>query len=280
MSNFDSTRFKTLLKYEITTQRKTYLRLIAASYIGSLVYMVYSAMSYLQNARYMKAVWPEDEIYSYNIVDVFIFCNFFVSLVTLISVSHIFGNMDTKQNRTRFLMLPATNLEKFLCRWSIYVPIAFFTFVIAYLSADLTAALIRVGMGLPFQLSCISLFSKITSSTWQLLDVLGVITVACSYFATVSTYVLGGTLFRKVPFILTSIIIGAIWTGFVVTTLFLTIIVLGNSDAPLTFLDQLDSEYILAILSCFLTAWGILAHRISYRIFCRSSVIGHKTLGM
>lgn len=280
MSNFNATRFKTLLKYEITTQHKSYLRLFIASFLGMLAYMIYDATEYIQYTNYHKAVWPDSEVYPYDTEDILAFGGFFIFFITLICASRIFSNMDTKQNRIRLLMLPATNLEKYLCRWSIYVVMALGALVATYVAADITAAIIRLCIGLPFDLSVIQVFEDISATTWNVKDFLGFITNASLLVAGVSTYVLGGTLFRKVPFIFTSIIIGAAWFSIMIASLIFIIIFANNEANVNIFFDNLEEESILVFIITLLQLWSVFAHWISYRLFCRSSVIGHKRIGM
>lgn len=283
MSNFNATRFKTLLKYEITTQRKSYLRLVIASFLGLLAFMFYNAVAFIQYTNYQRAVWPEYKVPSYDTVDIFVFGCFFIFTLTLICTSHIFSNMDTKQNRIRLLMLPATNLEKFLCRWSVYVAMAFLALVVTYIAADIVAAIIRASMDLPFELSVFnalegSPFS--TTAVWTFSDLLRFLTVTSSLLAAVSTYVLGGTLFRKVPFILTSIVIGAAWLALTIASLIFIIIIANVSPTFTKLFNNIDENTVCLFIIILLVLWSTFAHWLSYRLFCRSSIIGHKRIGM
>lgn len=279
MSNFDFPRFKTLLKYEIITQRKSYLRLIIASFLAMLAFMVYNAVSYIQYTNYQLAVWPEEKASPYYTEDILVFGGFFIFLITLISASHIFSNMDTKQNRIRLLMLPATNREKYLCRWSIYTLMAFIALVATYIAADIVAAVIRVGMGLSFELSIINLFGDLSFPT-TFKSILQLLYDVSILFAVVSTYVLGGTLFRKVPFILTSIVIGATWFALMIVILILVMIIASDGSTFHSIFNNIKEEHVYILLFPLFTLWSAFAHWLSYRTFCRSSVIGHKRIGM
>ena len=54
-----------------------------------------------------------------------------------VGAAFAFYNLHRKNEGRRLLMLPATNLEKYLARWVVYVPVLFVLYVVAFMVSDL-----------------------------------------------------------------------------------------------------------------------------------------------
>lgn len=63
-------------------------------------------------------------------------CMSFLALLMCIGAAFAFYNLHRKNEGRRLLMLPATNLEKFLARWVVYVPVLFVLYVVAFIVGD------------------------------------------------------------------------------------------------------------------------------------------------
>lgn len=53
-----------------------------------------------------------------------------------VGAAFAFYNLHRKNEGRRLLMLPATNLEKYLARWVVYVPVLFVLYVVAFMVVD------------------------------------------------------------------------------------------------------------------------------------------------
>ena len=53
-----------------------------------------------------------------------------------VGAAFAFYNLHRKNEGRRLLMLPATNLEKYLARWVVYVPVLFVLYVVAFIVGD------------------------------------------------------------------------------------------------------------------------------------------------
>jgi hypothetical protein len=60
----------------------------------------------------------------------------FLALLMCIGAAFAFYNLHRKNEGRRLLMLPATNLEKFMARWVVYVPVLFVLYVVAFIVGD------------------------------------------------------------------------------------------------------------------------------------------------
>ena len=63
-------------------------------------------------------------------------CMSFLAVLMCVGAAFAFYNLHRKNEGRRLLMLPATNLEKFLARWVVYVPVLFVLYVVAFMVSD------------------------------------------------------------------------------------------------------------------------------------------------
>lgn len=59
------------------------------------------------------------------------------AVMLCVGAAFAFYHLHRKNEGRRLLMLPATNLEKFLARWVVYVPVLFVLFIAAFVLGDL-----------------------------------------------------------------------------------------------------------------------------------------------
>lgn len=64
-------------------------------------------------------------------------CMSFLAVLMCVGAAFAFYNLHRKNEGRRLLMLPATNLEKFLVRWVVYVPVLLVLYVVAFMVSDL-----------------------------------------------------------------------------------------------------------------------------------------------
>lgn len=115
-TTFDKTRFVKLLKWEMMTERKDYMR-FAIGIALTLTFLFCATII----SRYFDDVngYTEDLIIMFKKSTVMILSNFAWAVylfVIFLGASFVFKNVATKQQRIAFFSLPASNLEKFLVR--------------------------------------------------------------------------------------------------------------------------------------------------------------------
>ena len=63
-------------------------------------------------------------------------CMSFLAVLMCVGAAFVFYNLHRKNEGRRLLMLPASNLEKFLARWVVYVPVLLVLYVVAFMVSD------------------------------------------------------------------------------------------------------------------------------------------------
>ena len=64
-------------------------------------------------------------------------CILFLAVLMCVGAAFAFFHLHRKNEGRRLLMLPATNLEKFMARWVVYVPVLLVLYVVAFMVSDL-----------------------------------------------------------------------------------------------------------------------------------------------
>lgn len=285
MKNFDIQRFTLLMKHEITEHSRSYLRFILGAFAA--FFIVNFLLSY--ETALFNLDMNIDDIAGPTLHSISGTSMVIAVVLMIVSTSSIYSNMNTKQERIRFLMLPATNLEKYLCRWLQFSIVGTILIVGSYCAADLCCWMVRSILGHGLGLSMTYFFSKFYHGlffhrVWRdgLIAYYEFNPSECIIFFTLlSTYHLGGALFRRVPYIFTTLAIigGGIALTIISTTI--TAILLNQWNIP-SALDWIESnKFVLPIILYVLPiVWIILCHWLSYRMLTRANVITHKTIGL
>lgn len=285
MKNFDIQRFTLLMKHEITEHSRSYLRFILGAFAA--FFIVNFLLSY--ETALFNLDMNIDDIAGPTLHSISGTSMVIAVVLMIVSTSSIYSNMNTKQERIRFLMLPATNLEKYLCRWLQFTIVGTILIVGSYCAADLCCWMVRSILGHGLGLSMTYFFSKFYHGlffhrVWRdgLIAYYEFNPSECIIFFTLlSTYHLGGALFRRVPYIFTTLAIigGGIALTIISTTI--TAILLNQWNIP-SALDWIESnKFVLPIILYVLPiVWIILCHWLSYRMLTRANVITHKTIGL
>lgn len=217
-----------------------------------------------------------------------------VALVAQIVIySRVFANMSTRSGEIGFLMLPATNSEKWLSR-VVYVVLvgAVLTQAVYYL-----AVLFCGVLGWMFNLESLSLLPKMVFDSsyiaslfqfhipWQA----NLVNLSSSFFF-VAAFVLGGTWFRRLPWLYTALIL--------LGTLFVIVITGGfgigyyisqhtdliqkiKAAAESHNIDEMFSfikPWFFYVTSAVLTVLSIVMLWLSYRLFCRRQLQSQRIL--
>ena len=225
-----------------------------------------------------------DLIVAKNLHNFTSFALFVFVIICFIGGCWIFSNMKTKEQRITFKMLPATDLEKFVVR-ALYATVVWWLMgFIAFCLADLFRMLISLIAGIDIVKSAvpdflnmlfggndhnISIFGE-TDMTYVL-----PLTFAANAWAfwVHSLYILGGALFRRRQFVL--------------TTLAHCIIGLAFTPVIVNFVDSLDKATaeqmfctVMWTAGSVFTLLFLLNWWLSYKIFRRMQVINNKWLNL
>lgn len=275
MKSFDINRFGSVLKWNALMTKKEILTNTASMTFAFVVLAVVQVMSSRNESDMVVA----DNFNSFTSFALFVFL-----IICSIGGCWIFNNMKTKEQRITFKMLPATDLEKFVVR-ALYATVVWWLMgFIAFCLADLFRMLISLIAGIDIVKSAIpdflnmlfggndhniSIFGE-TDMTYVL-----PLTFAANAWAfwVHSLYILGGALFRRRQFVLTTLahcIIGLAFTPIIVDF----VDSLDKATAEQMFCTVMWTAGSVFTLLFLLNWW------LSYKIFRRMQVINNKWLNL
>lgn len=292
-TTFDKTRFVKLLKWEMMTERKDYMR-FAIGIALTLTFLFCATII----SRYFDDVngYTEDMMIMFKKGTVMILSNFAwtVYLFTIfLGASFVFKNVATKQQRIAFFSLPASNLEKFLVRL-FHVMIGYpLCFLVALAFADIMQLFLSFILlkGPDYSVvvkSVTALFTPIYKDIngeiikgwllfpngFTLVGIMESLSYLTFFAFNYAFWIFCGTLFRRNAWLLT--LASQVVIGFVVIMIFrvLSFPSIGN------LLNE-SSALALAYL-CIAIAWVVIALMYwgSYRLFSRMQVINNKWLNV
>ena len=285
MSTFNTTRFSQALKCQFLVLRKTWIRLFG---IFTLVmFMANLFFTRVQGSNYDDLVsnWPSEhviDIYVNYVGSTIAFGLIFFCFSMLFAASFLFSGMKDTRKRSAFLLWPVSNLEKYVISiilsvfWMMVITIG------AYVLADAMRVFVDWVTGRVIIWGVPILYTKVISQAifhndWQM-----VWWFFTFVFYVHSLYIVGGTLFRRQQFLLTS------GTIFVVSILL--IIILNQIHPDVEFISGTWDEktetynqtfhpffYILNTTLCVLIVFHYWA---SYKLFTRMQVINNKWLNV
>lgn len=275
MKNFDMNRFGRTLKWSALMTKKEALTNLASMTFAFAVLAVVQVMS----SRNVPDIVVENNLHNFTSFALFVFL-----IICSIGGCWIFSNMKTKEQRITFKMLPATDLEKFVVRALYATVVWWFMAFVAFCLADLFRMLVSLVAGVSITGSAVPLFfSMISANTDVNINTLNsgdvafaaaIYTMANAWaFWAHSLYILGGTLFRRRQFVLTTLahsIIGLVFTPMLIHFV--------DSSDSLALRDSLVA--IVWTAAAVFAVWGLLDWWLSYRIFRRMQVINNKWLNI
>ena len=253
MIQFNLNRFGKLARWSLTIDRSFYAKnFLQVFVVCVLVFLVFTT------------VFPQTHVI--RVSQSYIPCgvaSIIMLMVTLITgPAWMFSSEKGKHDRQMLLMLPASNLEKYLMRystWLILLPL----YIVAFLSADVIQYLVNVLMGHDYTMLVTSKIVEMTNASWTASKpwVMNIMIVICLWAH--SVYALGGTFFRsqKFAWIFTTIALIAfqlLWMWFI----------------PSMEVNEDTSMFHLVIADAVYVAWILLNFWLSYRLFCRQQVVG------
>lgn len=210
----------------------------------------------------------------------------------LVAAASIFANMKTKQQRINFMMLPASNLEKYLIRLLTVTIGYFLCFTIGIAMADIlqiifrTAATGKISFH-PVIWTAIKMFCEFINEIFNYTPPEGanmlernptliLLTIAVGYMHIHSVYTLGGALFRKQAWLLTT---GVMLAISLLTTIFAGDLFIDIIELPAS-LGRGIPAYVLAFNLSAASTVTTLFYWVSYKLFTRTQVIDNRWINI
>lgn len=275
MKNFDMNRFGRTLKWSALMTKKEALTNLASMTFAFAVLAVVQVMS----SRNVPDIVVENNLHNFTSFALFVFL-----IICFIGGCWIFSNMKTKEQRITFKMLPATDLEKFVVR-ALYATVVWWLMAfVAFCLADLFRMLVSLVAGVSITGSAVPLFFSIISANTDVdINTLnnGDVAFAAAIYVMAnawafwahSLYILGGTLFRRRQFVLTTLAHSVI--GLVFTPMLIQFV---DSSGSMALRDSLIA--IIWTAAVVFAVWGLVDWWLSYKIFRRMQVINNKWLNI
>ena len=192
----------------------------------------------------------------------------------IVCASRIFFNVQQKQKLTAYLMLPASNLEKFASRWVYMLAFSIVGGVLTFLVADALHAVWLLLMGRPVHWATAALVRfyglefDVHRGLWVFLCY--TLTYYALWLLIHAFYLFGGVFFRRYHFVATSalgILLCSVWFSLKNFLGFEVYWVLETVTA-----GALD--VLLLLGGIVLLTW------LSYRLFCRYQVVTRKFVSL
>lgn len=284
MSTFNTTRFSQALKCQFLVLRKTWIRLFGiftlVMFMADLFFTRVQSMKYddLVNNNPMEVVLG---VYGNYVGSTTSFGVVFFCFSMLFGASFLFAGMKDTRKRSAFLLWPVSNLEKYII--SLLLSILWLAVITigAYLLADALRVFIDwvtgrvIIWGLPRIVG--GVFGSAPFEYWQ---------IAWMLFAWVfyihSLYIVGGTLFRRQQFLLTSATIAVVGI--------LLVMILNQINPQIDFITGTWDEKTLTynqifhpsfyILNTVVSLLIVFHYWASYKLFTRMQVINNKWLNV
>ena len=286
MSTFNFNRFSQALKCQFLVSRKTWIRLFGIFTLVMFMYNLFMTRVQSNNYSYMVENWGVEEAfrsYNHNVESTTLFGIIFFCFSMLFGATSMFSQMKDTRQRSAYLLWPVSNLEKYVVSFLLsFVLIAVLT-VGAYMLADTLRVFVDwltgrvVIWGIPKLAEPLgNAIFECWQLTWMLL---------AWVFYIHSLYVVGGTLFRRQQFLLTSATIAVV--------AILLIIVLNQIDwnsVDFKFItgtwDEKTNTYTQTFHPSFYMINSVVTllipihYWISYKLFTRMQVINNKWLNV
>ena len=257
MIQFDFHRFGTLARWSLTMDRRYFIK-------TTLQWMVVMMLWFLFMTCVVNFDNEYDGLRAHQMCALMVVIMF--GVIFVLGGSMMFSSMKERHDDQRLLMLPASNLEKFLMRysyWLLLLPCCLAAFVVA----DVVQWVVNTVLGHEHTMLVMQYMAHATVDVhWAAPRMLGV-SVVLTLIWHHSLYVLGATFFRshKYNFILTSIV------------LILGVAFLGIAFPNTYVANRIDEHTVLILLNVGNGVYVLLTvfnFWLSYRLFCRTQVIG------
>ena len=285
MSTFNYNRFSQALKCQFLVSRKTWIRLFG---IFTLVMFMYNLfMTRVQGSNYSDMVekWGVEQAfssYNHNVESTTAFGIIFFCIAMLFGATSMFSQMKDTRTRSAYLLWPVSNLEKYVVSFLLSFGLMAILTVGAYMLADTLRVFVDWLTGRVVIWGIPKLAEPFNSpdgpfESWQY----GWMLFAWVFYIH-SLYLVGGTLFRRQQFLMTSATIAVV--------IILLTMILNQIDLDIKFTTGTWDEKTCTYTRIFHPAFYILNaaatllipihYWISYKLFTRMQVINNKWINI
>lgn len=285
-NRFNFRRFWQLLGWHFTDNRRTVAYVVSGTLLACVAVILFkvlfgSVSPYMERTPFKvdKTMLLASEAESYS--------SYIVAIAMYVFISYVFVNMSKRSSEIGYLMLPATNVEKWLSRVVYVLAVAAMVQVTGWLAIKICAII-----GQLFDVEALSILAKMNDFYNDINDANMSPFVQTNFLwlryalnaFLLSAYLLGGTIFRRVPWLSTTIIVFG--TYFVVAMS--AIFCFGyyafeiNRELGPSLKDQFDKNGLpwlfdklavyLSYVSIALSIFAVVFVWLSYRLFCRRQI--------
>ena len=265
MKNLNMTRFGRVLKLDFTEGMKS---MMWAALAMLLLYLFFFWFAY--NIGFHGFVNRGEDFVRMVCEAVGSFGCVAMMFFFLITVSTLYRSEQKKQQRIAWLMLPATNLEKFLSRWIYMLVFSLVGGVLMFFVADLIHMAWLWMSGMPVKASTCYFFNGLPhtdnpDNRLLIANAYGMMVAIHAFF------LLGGVLFRKYHTIVTAALVVLIFT--LMTGLYNALFVQTSSSVE----SSVYFDVFMIVMECCAI---VLFTWLAYRLFCRWQVVTRKFVNL
>ena len=258
MIQFNIHRFGKLTKWTLSFDRAYYIKSFLQIFVmGFLMFVAFSTRFFTFIDTTISARYAPCAAVYVGVLVVHL----------MLGPSLVFYSFKNRRDDQNYMMLPASNLEKYLVR---YVGLILLLFILAaaLMASDLFQYLLNKLIGKQDSVFVLGyLIDRLSqASKPELFSMKEVVNMTVSLLWLNSLYVLGGTFFRSHRYA---------WV--LVTLIIISLSMLLAWILPNDNVLSLGSEsplHTVILVNAFYVAWILLNYWLAYRCFCRSQVIG------
>ena len=273
-NNFQFSRLLMVMRWDMFTNLKSYLNMMLGMTFALLPFFI---MQLYQLSKQYQ-LFPDTIDLSYLGMSQYVLMIFSIAMYMM--ATQIFMVMKTTGQREQFLMLPASNLEKYISRFLFSTLGAAVAMITAIVVSDLVQLIFSFvllpGHHQSVCLSIMALLWKIWTTFIESIDstgalLLSLLIVTCGVLVH-SFFILCGTLFRKHTIVVSGIL-------FIVMTYLVIYVIESVPDTITTCLMHGDNSWIFCLLIAELLLAGF-QYWLSYKVFTRMQVICNRWINL
>ena len=273
-NNFQFSRLLMVMRWDMFTNLKSYLNMMLGMTFALLPFFI---MQLYQLSKQYQ-LFPDTIDLSYWGMSQYVLMIFSIAMYMM--ATQIFMVMKTTGQREQFLMLPASNLEKYISRFLFSTLGAAVAMITAIVVSDLVQLIFSFvllpGYHQSVCLSIMALLWKIWTTLIESIDsagtlMLSLLIMTCGVLVH-SFFILCGTLFRKHTIVVSGIL-------FIVMTYLVIYVIESVPDTITTCLMHGDNSWIFCLLIAELLLAGF-QYWLSYKVFTRMQVICNKWINL
>ena len=273
-NNFQFSRLLMVMRWDVFTNLKAYLNMMLGMIFALLPFFI---MQLYQLSKQYQ-LFPDTIDLSYLGMSQYVLM--ISSIAMYMMATQIFMVMKTTGQREQFLMLPASNLEKYISRFLFSTLGAAVAMITAIVVSDLVQLIFSFvllpGHHQSVCLSTMALLWKIWTTFIESIDsagalMLSLLIMTCGVLVH-SFFILCGTLFRKHTIVVSGIL-------FIVMTYLVIYVIESVPGTITTCLNHGDNSWLFSLLIAELLLGGF-QYWLSYKVFTRMQVICNKWINL